>query len=332
MSDRSGGEPEPIEVEIDAPRAGVRIDLALAQLLTERLPGISRATIQRWIEDGRVTIAERAVSSRERAKTGTRVRIRPALPPPSDAIPEDIPLVVLYEDEHLAVIDKPAGLVVHPAAGHPSGTLVNALVHRYGRALAEDDTEGDDDEPAVRVPRPGIVHRLDRDTSGVMVVARTPQAREHFMKLFAKHEIDRAYLAIALGAHPAHATYDTLHGRHPRDRKRFSSKVVRGKHAVTHVERVEALRGATLVRCRLETGRTHQIRVHLAEHGHPLIADALYGSPPREPLLREIAAELGRQALHAAVLGFPHPVTAAPMRFETPLPPDLQRALDRLRA
>lgn len=332
MSDRSGGEPEPIELEIDAAHAGDRIDRALAELLSGRLPGISRAAIQRWIEDGRVTIAGRVVASKDRAKVGVTVRVCPALPPPTDAIPEDIPLSVLYEDEHLAVIDKPAGLVVHPAAGHPSGTLVNALVHRYGRALAEDDPDAEDEETAARVPRPGIVHRLDRDTSGVMVVARTPQAREHFMKLFAKHEIDRAYLAIALGAHPAHATYDTLHGRHPRDRKRFSSKVVRGKRAVTHVERVETLRGATLVRCRLETGRTHQIRVHLAEHGHPLLADATYGSPPREPLLREVAAELGRHALHAAVLGFPHPITGAPMRFETPLPPDLQRALARLRA
>ncbi|MDQ3035485.1 MAG: RluA family pseudouridine synthase [Myxococcota bacterium] len=315
----------PFDLEIPPEHAGDRIDRALAALC----PECSRSTLQRWIDDGRVTIDGTPITSKTRAKAGARVRVEPAPPPPSDAIPQDIPLAVLYEDEHLVVIDKPAGLVVHPAAGHPDGTLVNALLWRFGGELPRDSSDAAD---PVAHARPGIVHRLDRDTSGVMVVARTPAAREGLMKHFAKHDLERSYLAIAIGLHPAHADYDTLHGRHPHDRKRFTTQVTRGKRARTTVDRLEALHGATLVRCRLETGRTHQIRVHLAEHGHPLLGDPVYGRPPRDLRVRAIADALGRQALHAAVLGFAHPITAAPLRFETPLPPDLQRALDALRA
>jgi 23S rRNA pseudouridine1911/1915/1917 synthase len=281
-----------------------------------------------------VRIGDRVISAKETARAGTIVRIEPAPPPASDALPEDIPISPLYEDEHLVVIDKPAGLVVHPAPGHPGGTLVNALLWRYRRGSDEErhlEEEGAEGEPATDRRRPGIVHRLDRDTSGVMVVARTQLARDHFTKLFAKHEIDREYVAIALGAVPARATYDTLHGRHPRDRKKFTTQVARGKRAVTHVALTEDLRGASLISCRLETGRTHQIRVHLAEHGHPLLGDRVYGSPPRDPRLRAIGDALGRQALHAAVLGFTHPLSGAALRFTTPLPEDLERALDALR-
>ena len=327
----SGARAEPpFEIEIPETHAGERLDRVLAALR----PDVSRSTFQRWIEEGRVTIEGAPVAAKTRAKAGVRLRVEPAPPPPSTAIPQDIPLVVLHEDAHLAVVVKPAGLVVHPAPGHADGTLVNALLHRFGLELdAEDALSGEDeDAPPAGPPRPGIVHRLDRDTSGVMVVARTPAAREGLTAQFAAHTIERAYLAICEGEHPPRATYDTLHGRHPRDRKRFSSKVVRGKRAVTHVERVERLHAASLVRCRLETGRTHQIRVHLAEHGHPLLGDPLYGRPPRDPRAREIAEQLGRQALHAAVLGFVHPITREPLRFETPLPEDMQRALDALRA
>jgi 23S rRNA pseudouridine1911/1915/1917 synthase len=164
-----------------------------------------------------------------------------------------------------------------------------------------------------------------------MVIARTPVAREALMQAFAAHTIERAYLAIALGDPPSAARWDTLHGRHPRDRKRFSTRVVRGKRAVTHVEVVERLHGAALVRCRLETGRTHQIRVHLADHGYPLLGDPIYGARPKDPRLRAAADALDRQALHAAVLGFAHPVTGAPLRFETPPPEDLGRAIEALR-
>lgn len=308
----------PFDIEIPPEHAGQRIDRVLADLCPEH----SRSTLQRWIEAGRVTIDGAPLSAKTRAKAGMRIRVEPDVPPPSSARPEDIPLVVLFEDPHLAVIEKPAGLVVHPAPGHPTGTLVNALLHHFGHEfLAESDAH----------PRPGIVHRLDRDTSGIMVVARTIPAREGLMKLFAKHDIERVYHAIVSGQFPAHADYDTLHGRHPIDRKRFTTSVTRGKRAVTHVERVELLKGATLVRCRLETGRTHQIRVHLAEHGHPLLGDLVYGRPPRDPRVRHAAETLGRHALHASVLGFAHPVTGERLRFETELPADMQRALVALR-
>lgn len=257
------------------------------------------------------------VSARPRA--GQRVLVRPLPPPPSEARPEDIPLAILYEDADLVVVDKPAGMVVHPAPGHPGGTLVNALLHHFGALPGQD------------AARPGVVHRLDALTSGVMVVARTPAAREGLMQAFAAHAIERAYLAVATGDPPARATYETLHGRHPRDRKRFSSRVARGKRAVTHVEVLERLHGAALVRCTLETGRTHQIRVHLADHGFALLGDPVYGRPPKDPRLRAAAEALGRQALHAAVLGFTHPVSGAPLRFETPVPDDLRRAIEALR-
>jgi 23S rRNA pseudouridine1911/1915/1917 synthase len=308
------GEPAPFTIEIPPSLAGERIDRALAALR----PDLSRSTLQRWIEDGRVTIDGSPIEPKHKARRGARVLVRPMAPPASAAVPQDIPLRVVYDDEHLAVIDKPAGLVVHPAPGHASGTLVNALLHRYRLE--------DGGDPA----RPGIVHRLDKDTSGLMVVALSEAAKEHFRKLFAKHEIEREYLAIASGA-VRRATYDTLHARHPRDRKRFTTKVSRGRRAVTHVEPVEALAGATLVRCRLETGRTHQIRVHLAEHGHPLLGDPVYGSRPRDPRVAEAAAALGRQALHAGVLGFPHPTTGRLLRFEAPAPADLEEAIRRLR-
>ncbi|MCA9692551.1 MAG: RluA family pseudouridine synthase, partial [Myxococcales bacterium] len=165
------------------------------------------------------------------------------------AEPEAIPLRVVLEDEHLLVVDKAPGMVVHPAPGHPDGTLVNAVLHHFGALPGED------------AARPGIVHRLDAGTSGVMVIARTPVARDELVRRFAAHDIERAYLAIAVGRVPAKVTYDTLHGRHPRDRKRFTSKgLTKGKRAVTHVERLRELRSASLVRCTLETGRTHQIR------------------------------------------------------------------------
>jgi 23S rRNA pseudouridine1911/1915/1917 synthase len=292
--------------------AGERIDRILAARDASR----SRSTIQRWIEDGRVEIDGVVCTSKTKPRAGQHIVVRPAPPPPSDAVPEDIPLSILYEDEHLVVIDKPAGLVVHPAAGHERGTLVNALVFRYGSL---------DGPPG----RPGIVHRLDSLTSGVMVVARTAPAREGLMALFAKHDIDRVYRAIAMGS-PPKITYDTPYGRHLRHRKRFTSKLG-GKRAVTHVEPIEALYGSTLIECRLETGRTHQIRVHLSEHGFPLLGDPLYSKFSRDPRLRIAAERLQRQALHAAVLGFVHPITKENLRFESELPADFRSALSFLR-
>ena len=295
--------------------AGERLD----RILAAQHPDRSRATYQRWIAEGRVEIDGVIASASARPKAGQRVAVRPAPPPPSDAEPEAIPLTVLYEDDDLVVIDKPAGMVVHPARGHSGGTLVNALLHHFGALPGED------------AARPGIVHRLDAHTSGVMVVARTAAAREALMAAFATHAIERSYLAIAVGHPPDAITYETLHGRHPRDRKRFTTKVTRGKRALTRVEVLERLHGAALVRCTLETGRTHQIRVHLAEHGAPLLGDPVYGKRSKDPRVRAAADALGRQALHAAVLGFTHPITSAPLRFETPPPDDFRRALEALR-
>jgi 23S rRNA pseudouridine1911/1915/1917 synthase len=305
---------EPFEIIIAASEAGQRLDRVLAQ----RHPEISRSTFQRWIEEGRVTYAGRAVAAKDKALAGQALLVAPAPPPVSDALPEAIPLDVLFEDEHLIVLHKPAGLVVHPAAGHASGTLVNALLHHTEVELGADPR------------RPGVVHRLDKDTSGVMVVTRTEQAREALAAQFARHAIERVYEAICLGQPPARQTFDTLIGRHPTDRKRFSSKVRQGKRAVTHIERLRLLQGAALVACRLETGRTHQIRVHMADHGFPLLGDPVYGKPARDALLREVGEQLGRQALHARVLGFVHPVTQLALRFDVPPPADFQRALARL--
>ncbi len=208
---------------------------------------------------------------------------------------------------------------MHPAPGHAGGTLANAVAHRVAAGAREGT-------------RPGIVHRLDKDTSGVLVVAKTKPAHAALQALFAAHDIERAYVAIAVGAPPDSVTYDTLHGRHPRDRKRFTTRVDRGRRAVTHVRVVERLHGSALVECRLETGRTHQIRVHLADHRTPVLADPVYGRPSRDPLLRDVAAALGRQALHARLLGFRHPTTGAPLRFEAPPPEDFEAALARLRS
>jgi 23S rRNA pseudouridine1911/1915/1917 synthase len=305
---------DPYDITIAPEEAGQRLD----RLLAQRDPKTSRATFQRWLEEGRVTVAHKPVSAKHKLTAGTRVHVAPGPPPISDALPEAIPLDILFEDAHLIVLHKPAGLVVHPAAGHASGTLVNALLHHAELAESEDPR------------RPGVVHRLDKDTSGVMVVTRDEPTREGLSAQFAAHSIERVYEAICLGLPPAQVSYETLIGRHPTDRKRFTTKVTRGKRAVTHVTRIEALAGAALVQCRLETGRTHQIRVHLADHGFPLLGDATYGKASKDALLRDVGSELGRQALHARVLGFVHPITTEALRFEVPPPADFARALARL--
>lgn len=315
-ADEGSRPPEIIEIVVADSESGDRVDRVLAR----RIPEHSRSTVQRWMAEGRVEMDGQPAHRRVRVRAGARIVARPAPPPPSGAVPQDIPLRVLFEDEDLLVIDKPAGQVVHPAPGHRDGTLVNALLHHLG------DTAVGDPE------RPGIVHRLDKDTSGVMVVAKTPAAHTALVERFSSHAMEREYLAIAVGAPPDRATYETWYGRHPVHRKRFTSRVSRGKRAVTHLIVRERLHGSALLTCRLDTGRTHQIRVHLAEHGTPVLGDPVYGRPPRDPILREVAAALGRQALHAAVLGFAHPTTGAPVRFETPPPEDFQQALTRLRA
>jgi 23S rRNA pseudouridine1911/1915/1917 synthase len=312
-------------VTVPREAAGQRLDRFLATALAGEGAGgaPSRSELQRWIEHGRVTVNGAAQRAAEKVRAGAEIVVVPEAPAKTDAQPETgIAFAILFEDDALIVIDKPPGLVVHPAKGHAGGTLVNGLL---GMGIfASADAMGDD--------RPGIVHRLDKGTSGVMVVAKTPQAREKLKEQFAAHTIERAYEAIAVGKVEAR-TIATLHGRHPTDRVKFSSKVLTGKRAVTHVAVLESLAGglATHVRCTLETGRTHQIRVHLAEGGNPILGDALYGKPPKSPLLREMAAALGHQALHARVLGFVHPVTGLPVRFESPPPADFRSALEALR-
>jgi 23S rRNA pseudouridine1911/1915/1917 synthase len=235
---------------------------------------------------------------------------------------------VLYEDESLLVVDKPAGIVVHPGRGNWEHTLVAGLLARGGF----ERTVFDERDPMGRL-RPGIVHRIDKNTSGVLVVAKSDPAREGLKAQLAQHTVERTYRAITLGV-PKPGRIDALHARHRSARRKFTSLTETGRRAVTHVAVDEVLAGgrAALVTCRLETGRTHQIRVHLAERaGASILADRIYGRTPEDPSLRAIAHELGRQALHAATLGFVHPVTSERLRFEAKLPADMAAALGRLR-
>jgi len=340
-------------VVVDRALDGERLDRACTALLqgsADLREPASRSSLTRWIKEGRVEVNGSVVRDPSaRARAGDRVAIVPAPAPTTDAEPEDLPIEVLHADEDVVVVNKAAGMVVHPAAGHPRGTLVNALLFRFGTlALASSASAEVEEDAAAETPaaesddagpglvRPGIVHRLDRWTSGVMVVARSVVAREGLMSQLAAHSVERAYLAVVEGEPPARARYETLHGRHPTDRKRFTGRVVRGKRAVTDVEVLERLGGAALVRCRLETGRTHQIRVHLSEAGFPLLGDPVYGRTPRSARLREAAAALtehapGRQALHAGVLGFVHPRSMATLRVQAPLPADMAPPPERLR-
>lgn len=306
-----------------------RVDKVLSRLM----PASSRATVQRWISEGRVKVDGNLCRPKQLVRGGAKLEVEPSEPPPSEAVPDPtVVFQVLHEDPHLIVIDKPAGLVVHPARGHATGTLVNGLLSRGGFERAGSDAR----DPNGKV-RPGVVHRIDKDTSGILVVAKDEPTREGLKAQLSAHSMERVYRALTLGV-PKSGTIATLYDRHPRSRLRFTSTAHSGKRAVTHVRVIEELAAgrAAFVECRLETGRTHQIRVHLSEQAHtPLLADWLYGRAPGDADLLAIATALGRQALHAAVLGFVHPVTGGSLRFESPLPEDLQvayRALGALTA
>ena len=298
---------------------GQRLDKALAEA-----SGLSRERVKALMGEGRVTLDGKvAAQASFKPAAGSAFEIAIPAVTPDEAQPEDIPLNVVFEDEHLIVIDKPAGLVVHPAVGNYDGTLVNALLHHCQGQLSG----------IGGVARPGIVHRIDKDTSGLLVVAKSDVAHEGLARQFEDHSIERAYLALVAGnPMPPSGTVTGSIGRSNTNRKKMALvSEGRGKHAVTHFATLERFQGAALVECRLETGRTHQVRVHMTSLGHPLLGDPAYGrTPPKlKPLLAEHKFE--RQALHAKVLGFVHPVTGEQLRFESPLPADMGGLLVDLR-
>lgn len=299
---------------------GERLDKALSLA-----SGLSRERIKALMGEGRVMLDGKAASQASlKPAAGTAFAIDVPEAAPAEAVAQDIPLNIVFEDEHLIVIDKPAGLVVHPAAGNLDGTLVNALLHHCRGQLSG----------IGGVVRPGIVHRIDKETSGLLVVAKTDAAHEGLAKQFADHSIHRAYLAIVAGVpKPPSGTVSGHIGRSDHDRKKMAvlhPLNKRGKHAVTHYQLIEALGLASLVECRLETGRTHQVRVHMSSIGHPLLGDPVYGRNPQR--LRPILTQLhfARQALHAAELGFIHPVTGAAQNFVSALPADMAGLLVEL--
>lgn len=299
---------------------GQRLDKALADA-----SGLSRERVKALLGEGAITLdGARASQASAKLAEGTKFAITVPAATTAEAAPQDIPLSVAFEDAHLIVVDKPAGLVVHPAAGNLDGTLVNALLHHCAGQLSG----------IGGVARPGIVHRIDKDTSGLLVVAKTDAAHEGLARQFADHSIERAYLAVTAG-HPVPlaGTVTGAIARSNTNRKKMALVADgRGKHAVTHYKTLERLVDATLLECRLETGRTHQVRVHLASIGHPLLGDPVYGRAPwrLRPLLTRL--HFARQALHAAALGFIHPVSGQFHRFESELPADLRELLVELRA
>jgi len=305
-------------------QTATRLDKALADA-----SDLSRERVKALMAEGKVEIdGTIATSPSAKAQAGSSYIIHiPPLDNPQ-ALPQDIPIAVVYEDAHLIVVDKPAGMVVHPAAGNPDGTLVNALLHHCAQT-GKGSLSG-----IGGVARPGIVHRIDKDTSGLLVVAKSDAAHEGLTKQFADHSLERAYLAVC-GGHPrpAAGTVDERIGRSDANRKKMAvlpKNSSRGKTAVTHYKTLERLDHGALVECRLETGRTHQVRVHLASIGHALIGDPVYGRTPAP--LRSILKSLDfrRQALHAAILGFKHPVTGNQCRFSSEIPADMRELIDQM--
>ena len=302
---------------VSADSAGARLDV----FLTSVLGGHSRSNIQRLIKEGFVHVDGRAAKANQPMKTGQTVVVE--LPEPIDPAPqaEALPLPIVYQDTDLIVVDKPAGMVVHPAAGHSSGTLVNALLHHVG------DLSGIGGEK-----RPGIVHRLDRGTSGLMVVAKNDAAHEELSRQFHDREVEKEYIALVWGEVQAGRRIDAPIGRDPANRKKMSAKARRSRDAVTRIVKAEKFGVVlTLAHIAIQTGRTHQIRVHLSAIGHPIVGDSLYGGVHRRvPGDLRAVTHLSRPFLHAARLVFTHPTENRRMEFTSPLPDDLQRVLDEL--
>jgi 23S rRNA pseudouridine1911/1915/1917 synthase len=308
-----------IEISLDASHAGWRLDRALAAAV----PSLSRERLKVLTKAGALTREGKALRDpATKVKGDERFTLAVPDPAPAHNEPQEIPLPIVFEDEHLLVVDKPAGLVVHPAAGNYDGTLVNALLHHCGSSLSG----------IGGVARPGIVHRIDKDTSGLLVVAKHDKAHEGLAKQFADHSIDRRYLAIVSGVpRLAGDVVDAPLARSAQNRKKIAIvKDGRGKRAVTHWKRLQILKHAALVECTLETGRTHQVRVHMASIGHPLLGDPVYGrgKSVHRDLLNQL--DFKRQALHAAHLGFIHPVTKGRLSFDSALPSDMQELFTAL--
>lgn len=304
-------------LRVESEFAGGRLDRVLAQLL----PEFSRGRLQHWIEAGQVLVDDRPCRVRDKVWGGESIRIEAELAVIDEHRPQAIALDLVYEDDHLLVIAKPAGLVVHPAAGNPDGTLQNALLHHAPELAA--------------LPRAGIVHRLDKDTTGLMVVARTLQAHHALVEQLQRRIVHREYRALVLGTLVAGGRVEAPIGRHPTQRVKMAV-VGHGREAITHYRVLESYPGHTLLAVELETGRTHQIRVHMAHIHHPLVGDTTYGARPRPPrgCHPELAAALQsfpRQALHAVRLGLIHPATGAEMHWEVPMAPDLEALLNLFR-
>jgi 23S rRNA pseudouridine1911/1915/1917 synthase len=311
-------ESQSIDLTMPDSLAGRRLDQALAELL----PDFSRARLQQWIKTGRVLVDGQQWRAKDTVHGGERVAIQAEFEVQTDWQPQPLPLDVVYEDEAILVINKPAGMVVHPAAGNPDGTLVNALLH-YAPELEQ-------------VARGGIIHRLDKDTSGLLVVARTPVAQKYLVEHLQAREMHREYEAIVTGVLTAGGTVDAPIARHPRVRTRMAV-VPGGKEAITHYRVIERFRAHTYIRCLLETGRTHQIRVHMAHIRHPLLGDPVYGGrlklPPRASTeFAEALRAFRRQALHASRLELSHPISGEHLSWQVSLPDDMQQLLAMLRA
>jgi 23S rRNA pseudouridine1911/1915/1917 synthase len=307
-----------LSLQVPESLAGQRLDQALANLL----PDYSRSRLKGWIESGEVLVDGKARRPRDKVFGGEAVELTAALPEESAAKPQSIPLAIVHEDKHVLVIDKPAGLVVHPGAGNPDSTLQNALL-AYDPKLAV-------------LPRAGIVHRLDKDTSGLLIIARTLPAHTALVRMLEERSIHREYEAVCRGVMTAGGTVDAPIDRHPTDRVRMAIREG-GRAAVSHYRVIRRFRAHTHVRVQLETGRTHQIRVHLAHIGYPIVGDRVYGGRLALPKgaseeLRIALRSFPRQALHAARLQLEHPITGKPLEAAAPLPPDMVRLLEQLAA
>ena len=291
--------------------AGQRLDAWVCA----RVDGLTRSAVQRLLEQGHITLSAKPVAKNYRLTGTEELELQLPEPEPVDIVPQNIPLDVVYEDEHVIVVNKPVGMVVHPAPGHPDGTLVNALLYHCGKSLSGINGE----------LRPGIVHRIDRDTSGLIIAAKNDAAHLALAAQLQDHTLARTYAAVAVGGFREDTgTANAPIGRHPVDRKKMAIDRKNGREAITHWSVLERFSGCTLIECRLETGRTHQIRVHMASIGHPLLGDVVYGAKKPYP-------GLAGQCLHARKLKFIHPATGEPVEVECPLPDWFEAVLEKLR-